>query len=121
MTNSVALTLNEFKTINDPYYIFVFQNIMTKEEKTFYSENLSVNKDSFDLFDIVENSTEDLLNGVVSLDAGQWYYTAWESPIISLTSSNFISVVETGRVLVVGTSSTPSYDGEDEIIPSYNG
>jgi hypothetical protein len=104
-TNSkVTLTCNEKKTINNPYYIFKFTNEQTNDVKIFYTPNLSVNKDRYDLFSITETETENLLTGNVSLIEGDWIYEINESETISLSENDWTgTVVEKGKVKVLKT------------------
>lgn len=107
-SNRVTLTLNEKRTLANPYYIFVFINTQSKVETVFYMENLSVNKDRYDLFTLVEGTT-------VTLNEGEYTYTVYESETISLISSNWTGVVEIGRVIVKDdTATTHSFTPTDD-------
>lgn len=120
-TTRITLTLNEKRTLVDPYYIFVFYNVQTKVETVFYMVNTSVNKDRYDLFSLVDTTSEDLLNGIVNLDKGEYTYTVYESVTLSLNSIDWTGVVEIGRVIVKDDVQrpyfTPTYD---QTIPTFS-
>lgn len=101
VNEKITLTCTEKSTIDNPYFIFKFVHCQnTGVEKIFYTPNLSINLDRYDLFTIEENDNEDLLNGKVKLIAGEWYYFIYESETISLTSTDWIGVVENGKLRV---------------------
>lgn len=118
--DEVTLTCNEKKTINSPYYIFKFVNIQTNDIKIFYTPNTSINKDRYDLFTIEETNTEDLMNGQVTLIAGDWNYYIYESTTISLDSIDWIGEVENGKVKVIETeNSIATFDANQSNIAAY--
>ena len=121
VNEKITLTCTEKSTINSPYFIFKFVHSQnTGVEKIFYTPNLSVNKNRYDLFTIEETSSEDLLNGKVTLISGEWYYFIYECATISLDSANWITMVESGKLNVLATE-TPiaSYTKTDNKIATY--
>lgn len=112
--NNIILTLNEKRTIDNPYYIFKFVNDDTNVSKVFYSADLSDNTDRYNQFTITEGTPENLLTGTVSLPVGFYHYTVYESETITLNLNLVGEVVELGKVKVQETSTTHSFT------PTYN-
>ncbi len=106
-SNSVVLTLNEGRTTENPVYVFLFIDDQTQENKIFYSQNLSTNKDRYDLFNIIENDTEDLSNGIISLNEGFQHYLIYENNLSG-------KILERGKVKVLGTTTEYVFE------PDYN-
>ena len=73
-SNEVVLTLSEKTSITSPTYLFEFTNDSTKQTKVFISADYSNNKERFNVFNIIETSTEVPLTGRVSLTIGDWKY-----------------------------------------------
>lgn len=119
-SNRVALTLNEKRTLDNPFYIFRFQEMQTEVYTIFYAVNTSVNKDRYDLFNIIENPIADHLNGTVTLTIGEYTYEVYESVTISLDPDDWTSLVENGRVTVVGEEpGIAAYESEEAPIATY--
>jgi len=122
-TNKVALTLSEKTTISTPTYLFSFTNVQTQYNITFIADDTSCNTDRFNLFDIIENTTQDRLNGTVTLhDVGQWDYTVYaQSSTTNLDVTLADETVETGMVKVLsGASDTDTTYTLDEIDVQYD-
>jgi hypothetical protein len=112
LTNSVVMTLNERTTINSPLYLFQFINDQTKKQIIFTSNDLSNNKQRYNLFEIVpvsSTSSENLLNGEVYMsNYGFYSYNIYETATYSLPLNiNGLDLVEQGRVTYIpnGTQS----------------
>lgn len=120
-TNNVVLTLYEYATIYPFDVLFEFINDQTGETKYFTSTDLSPSTERYNQFNIIENTTENLLVGQVSLEPiGYWSYTIYEMPVASPPSIdplNAISTMEVGKVFVIPNSvtETPTFDEDDEI------
>lgn len=109
-SNDVVLTLNENRTITgDTFYTFLFTNDQTNVSKIFTATNLSSNVNRYDQFTIIESLTEDLTGGTVNLDNGTYRYSIYEASASTLQISACTSVVETGKVLVSGTTTSYVY------------
>lgn len=112
--NKVVVTLNELRTINNPFYIWKIQNDLNLTEKIFYTPDLSTNKDRYNLFDVemVNNSiNENLVLGKLFIEQknyGYWTYKVFESPTINLglTGLTDSDIVEVGRIYFNLTGST---------------
>ena len=122
-SNEVVLTLSEKTSIVNPTYLFEFINDATKETKLFISADYSNNKERFNIFNIIETSTEVPLTGRVSLTVGNWKYNIYQQTSTSnLVVANSGGLVENGRVDVVGTDSElNSFNGEQIIYKEFNG
>lgn len=107
--NTIILELTASTTISLPYYLFKFTNDMTSGTKIFLSDDVSNFICRYNRFEIEEVNLvdEDLYNGKVNLvPSGFWTYNIYESATQSLSPTG--SVIQTGKVLVVGDDiSTP--------------
>lgn len=104
--NTLYFTLTEKATLTTPYYLFVFENEITGQSKTFRMTDLSSYTWRYNKFTLTEtDSTNDLTTGVVTLSpAGDWSYTIYEqSDANNLTVANTTSIVEKGKIKVIGT------------------
>ena len=122
-SNEVVLTLSEKTSIVGATYLFEFINDATKETKLFISQDYSNNKERFNIFNIIETSTEVPLTGRVSLSVGNWKYNIYQqTSTTNLVVANSGTKVENGRVDVVGTDSElNSFNGEQIIYKEFNG
>ena len=102
LTNSVVFTLNERTTISNPYYIFQFINDQTKKSFLFTTNDLSNNKQRYNLFEITPSITTSMSN------YGFWTYNVFETATYSSPLSiSGLDLVENGRIIYVplGTQS----------------
>lgn len=104
--NSLALTLSEKQTLDTPYYLFVFINEQTDKVKSCIASVTTGTR--YDSVTITENSTEDNLNGVVSLaQPGEWMYRVYEqSSATNLSADGATGLLEEGKCKVIGTAQT---------------
>ena len=104
-SNTCILTLSERTTLSNAKYLFEFINDSTKQVKTFISADISTNKERCNEFVIIENTTENLLTGTVSLTVGDWKYNIYEqTSSTNLIVANSGALVENGKVEVKGTA-----------------
>lgn len=112
--NKIALTLTEKSQLTGTKYnLFVFENAESGEQKIFSASDLSLYKNRYNEFEIIESATtENLLTGIIHMtgNTSQWNYSVYESA--SSFSSNTLSItattgtiLETGRVLLKGIES----------------
>ena len=109
--NYMTMTLKEKATLSTPYYLFVFTSDVNRSEKIFTATDLSDYPARYNKFLITETSgTELLTSGVVTLSpTGFWSYKAYEQVLpYNLDVANTTSLVEQGRINVVGTPTTRS-------------
>lgn len=109
-TNSVVFTLKEKSVLSNPTYIFVFTDDDTKIVKTFSMANTSNWIRRYDRFNLIEAGTqsEDLSNGIVSLNYGWGSYKVYETSFTQsvLTATTSGVILETGRYQVEGWSAS---------------
>jgi hypothetical protein len=109
-TNNLIATVSMNKTLPNPYYLFSFQHITSKERISFYPQVITTNV-RYDKFRFIESSTTNL--GVTPPQVffqylGQYYYSIYEnvssgSTDISLTYNK----LESGRAwVIVGDDNT---------------
>jgi hypothetical protein len=110
-SNLVVLTLTEKSQLTEPTYnLFVFTNQSTNVTKIFTASDMSIYKDRYNAFTIVESaSTENLLIGEIYMtgDTSQWAYEVYESQYPYSAGTLAISattgtILESGRVLLNG-------------------
>lgn len=115
ISDNIIVTLNEKKTITAPYYLFVFENVTTKE-----------------LVKFVKNSTTDISlypgrynDFVINTSSyfgqsttGQWKYTIYEQTSSSNTNTTDLNEVENGKMIL--TTDLFNYEGY-EATTAYKG
>ena len=122
--NTVVLTLSERTTITDACYLFEFiKDGSIGSIKYFIANDTSSNKLRYNQFNIEENSVEDVLGGVISLDAADYKYTVYEQ---ENGSSNLdptgLNIVEFGRVQVKQVQTDlAEFNSQQTIIKEFNG
>lgn len=108
-TNKVALSLTEKCTLSSPVFLFVFMCDITRVKKIFIASDISSYTDRYNLFNIIEqSSSEDLYNGTITLTTSGYYsYKIYEqTSSTNLTESLATNLVESGKVLVNGTTTS---------------
>lgn len=122
-SNEVVLTLSEKTSITSPTYLFEFTNDSTKQTKVFISVDYSNNKERFNVFNIIETSTEVPLTGRVSLTIGDWKYNIYQqASTTNLVVANASGLVENGRVEVKGIETDLNeFTGEQTTYKEFNG
>lgn len=90
----IIVTLSENVTLDEPYYLFVFMHITTKEEVVFIkavSDDLSEFQDRFNKFSVLASVFEDK-------PVGQYEYRVYEQESDSNTDpDNTTSLIEVGK------------------------
>jgi hypothetical protein len=124
--NNIIVTLNEFTTISNPFYLFEFISDDTNDSKIFTCADISTNVSRYNEFKIIlTTNSEDLLNGFIKLPL-KGYYTYNIYSQVSATNldlANITELVEVGKVYVNGLIKpvvTVYNDGIDNKIV-YNG
>lgn len=114
--NTLIATLAEKATLSEPYYLFVFTSDVDNTEVIFTGEDLTEYNERYNKFLITETSgTVNLTSGVINLTpTGFWSYKAYEQESqTNLLVSNTTSLVEEGRVKVIGAETyNTAYDNE---------
>lgn len=121
--NLCSFSLDDASTTSSYDVVFKFVNDFTKEEKVFTAEEIANTTRTNDFY-ITESTSENLLNGTVKLEAGQWSYTVYEMPLTSPNSLDLdlsVGVLDIGRVTVHdSTSDVVEFDrGDDETNPTF--
>lgn len=102
--NRVILTLTENTTISSPFFLFEFISQDNREVKVFTASDISMNTCRYNEFNIEENDTEDLLNGIVNLSVNGYYkYTVYQqdsSTNLDVTLTD--KILEKGKVYIKG-------------------
>lgn len=118
--NKVCLTLNEklFSGITSGYttgvtsgmtYLFSFKSESTLTTKNFIASDISNYTDRYNLFEIEDNATEDLLNGKINIPSGDYVYSIYIQDSLdnlSLTGLSSTQIVEIGRATITGISTS---------------
>ena len=105
--NNIVLTLQEKTTIAPVFYLLVLFSNQDHDEKVVnLVTNISTDTMRYDEFVVTENDTEDLPNGIVSLDATTYDYFVWEST--SVDYADKVSIVESGKCVVIGDATVVS-------------
>lgn len=116
--NTIILTLNESKTLENPYYLMKMVSRDSRTTKTFIlSSDQSSYTDRFNKFVITESATEILTSGTVTLKpTGIWYWEVYEqlsSTNLNVNSADNQIPIESGQAKVTGTVDTIKiYNGQ---------
>lgn len=104
-TNNIILTLAEKTTLTNAVYLFEVTNDSSEVVKCFIAEDISPNKQRYNEFDLIENATEDLLNGTFELGLSGFYtYNIYEqTSTTNLDTTLATNLIETGKLNVVST------------------
>lgn len=103
-TNNVIATVSMNKTLSNPYYLFSFQHIASKDRVSFIPQTVTSNT-RYDKFRFVESPNVDLSSippSVYFEYLGQYYYSIYEQ--VSSTNTNpalAYNKLESGRAWVI--------------------
>ena len=119
--NTVYVTATEKMTLTSPFILFKFTSDSTKIVNTVIATNTSSYIRRYDKFVITESTTEDRLNGTLTLKQGDWHYEIYELAVASLTPSG--TPIEDGVCKVTDTSisNTIVESQQDTTYIEYNG
>lgn len=98
--SDTLVTLSESTTIVNPYYLFVFTNITTKDTiKTVVNSasDISEYPDRINIFSIS-------ISLFSSAKAGQWYYEVYEQDSAVNVDPTGLNMVECGKMLLLPSS-----------------
>lgn len=125
-TNDCIFTLSEKTTVGNPYYLFSFTCDTQKTIKNFLCADISVEKNRYNEFTIIEvgeGGTENLLVGEVRLNPPMfWSYTIYaQTSPTNLDPDLADEIVETGKIRIFGDTEVPvtEYDSEDKEFKVY--
>jgi hypothetical protein len=123
-TNNCILTLSEKTTLSNVVYLFEFTNDSSSEVKCFIASDISPNKLRFNEFNLIENVTEDLLNGTFELELSGFYtYNIYEqTSSTNLDPLLATNLIDNGKLNVVDSLATiTQYSGNQTETIVYNG
>lgn len=123
-TNNIILTLAEKTTLTNVVYLFEIINNASSEVKCFIAEDISPNPIRYNEFNLIENTTEDLLNGTFELELSGFYkYNIYEqTSTTNLDPTLATNLIETGKLNVTSTiAELEQYDGNPTQTVVYNG
>lgn len=118
--STVYFTLNERRTLDNPYYLVRAESIITRGVKRFIlPSDTSAYPTRFNKFTITESSSEILTSGTVELDpAGEWSYKVYEQASSSnLHEDGATTLLEEGLLKVQESTASNTYlyhDGQDK-------
>lgn len=104
--NNIVLTLSEVSSLNNPYYLFVFQSEFNPESDPIYftSPDISSYPERFNQF-LLDEPVD------VQLMKGQYTYSVYESLEIPSTIDDTTGdIIEEGRMVVSGSVINSIYD-----------
>lgn len=117
----IIVTLNELKTLTDPYYLFRFVHVGTGQVvsllKSSTTDDESVYRGRYNKFNI--NTIIDFLDK----PPGEWHYTIYEQASSTNTDPDLATgIVEYGKMyLLPATEYTPDlYDNSPRLYKMYN-
>lgn len=120
--NTIIATLAEKATLSEPFYLFVFTSDVDKTEVIFTAQDTTEFNERYNKFLITETSgTVDYTSGVINLTpTGFWSYKAYEQVDSSnLLVANTTSLVEVGRVKVIGADTFNTVYTNDKTYKGY--
>jgi len=120
-TNTVALTLDEKATTTTYDVLFKFVNETSKETIYFTATDESL-VSRYNKFTIIETASQNVYQGRVQLEEGQYRYTVYEMPVASpksLDPDDALGVLETGRVTVFEEETTTTFDPDETSTPTF--
>ena len=119
--NTLILTLTEKVTIADPVY-FLFECIcdQTNQAYHFIAADISEYSYRYNKFNVMEKTAPDLLHGEINLPVpGDYHYTVYQQNSSTNLDPTLVSgILETGKLLVMQTSSDPHLRYEPAVNPN---
>ena len=103
-TKLITFTLKENSVLPDPHYIFNFESKSGDVDILFTQEDISNNKDRYNLFTFSEGVTATFSGGFIG-DVANYNYIIYETPIENSIDISTASVVEVGIFEITGTTS----------------
>ena len=121
-TNNLVVTVSMNKTLPNPYYLFSFQHITSKERVSFIPQSITSNT-RYDKFRFIESPTVNLTAATPSVSfqyIGQYYYSIYEHTSSANTNPSLAyNKLESGRaIVIVGNSQTDECLFEPYISPN---
>lgn len=106
-TNTLYFTLTEKVTLTSPYFLFEITNQVDNTPIYFIGTDTSSYPSRINKFSIVEGTNNPTLGQIICTNVGQYNYRVWEqSSSTNLDPANASTLLETGIILVNGTTAT---------------
>ena len=121
--NNNILTLSEKTTLSNVIYLFEVINDQTKNNIYFIAQDISINKERFNEFNITDNIIETPLTGVVNFPLkGFSKYNIYEQISTTNLSPIGLNLIDKGKLKVMDVS-TPkvAYNGNQTNYIAYGG
>ncbi len=101
-SNTLIVTVTEKVTINNPFFLIHFKDMITSQQTSFIITNTSTHTERYDEFTFVEGS-----NSAKTLNIGEYVYTIYAQTSNSNTNiANADEEVERGIAMVRHTENT---------------
>jgi hypothetical protein len=115
----ILLTLKEKVSINDPYYLFVFTHVLTKEKVRFSKFE---SEDESDYQDRVNKFTIDASAVFSGKPVGEYHYEVYENTTNGLNELTAGALLENGKLILLREEdfSFTQYN-ETQSYKAYNG
>lgn len=98
----IVVTLNEFKTLTDPYYLFRFKHVETKQVVSLIfaaSVDESLFQARYNQFNV------DAITSFTNKPVGEWHYSVYEQTSNSNTDPDLATgLLEKGKLLLLPAS-----------------
>ena len=112
--NNMVVTVSQNKTLSDPYYLFSFTHILSKETVKFYPLDISTSRSRYDEFEFFEGEAPLGYTGSTPYELfpheGQYYYSVYEMYSSGTTDPQYAySKLEEGRAIVEDDSVPADY------------
>src|SRR6056300_1177788 len=103
--NKMVVSVSSHKTLSNPYYLFSFEHILSKEKVRFFPKNISNSTDRYDEFEFNEGVEPVGYTGDVPYEIfpypGQYYYSIYECFNTNSTNPQYaFDKLEEGRAIV---------------------
>jgi len=95
---TLILTLAEMQTLTDPYYLFVFTQVTTKQVVSFIKSSHDDESDYPERYNQFSINTSQLFD---SMQAGEWQYAVYEQDNDANTVTAGLNVLEYGKMLLL--------------------
>ena len=119
--NNNILTLSEKTTLVNVVYLFEVINDQTKTNIYFIAQDVSINKERFNEFNITDNVTENNLIGIVNFPLkGFSKYNIYEQTSTTNLNPIGLNLIDKGKLKVTGVATTKvAYNGNQKNYIAY--
>lgn len=115
---TITVTLNEKRTLDSGYYLFVFTNILTRQVVNKIYSFLDDTSDFQDRYNEFEINTDSVFS---SYPVGQWAYNVYEQASSTNTDTTGLTNVETGIMMLKTTAFEFESYNQSTTFKAYNG